>query len=147
MIVRDSLKAKENPVISEFIQLVEETVADGVLSFSDLQEKKFMRFWRRFLIAEYVEDKNDFKIVFFGTELPFGHSKDWTGYLLSEMDFGESEDTIRQLHLDVLNNNKRTFNSGTFKWSGREYKEWDHVKMPLKRGDRIIETLTYVAFE
>lgn len=39
MLERESIIAKENPIIAEFVRLLEERVGDGVLCFSDIQEK------------------------------------------------------------------------------------------------------------
>ena len=147
MLERESIIAKENPIVAEFVRLLEETVGNGVLSFADLQEKKFMPFWQFFIIAEYIEEKQDFKIVFFGTAMQKAYVTDHTGSYLSEMNLGDQEEAVRQLHLDVLNNRKRLYSSGCFDWFKEGNTNWYQVKVPLKRGSLEKETLTCVCYD
>ena len=147
MIERESIIAKENHIVAEFVRLLEETVGDGVLSFSDIQEKKFMPFWQYFIIAEYIKKKHDFKIIFFGTAMRSAYENDYTGSYLSEMNFGKQEEAVRQLHLDVLNDNKRLYSHGCFDWFKQDNTNWYQIKVPLKRGDLVKETLTCVYYD
>lgn len=106
-----------------------------------------MPLWRYFIIAEYIKNKRDFKLIYFGTAMQNAYETDHTGSYLSEMNLGDQEEAVRQLHLDVLSNNKRLYSSGCFDWFKKDNTNWYQVKIPLKRGDRVKETLTCVCYD
>ncbi|MFQ5764621.1 MAG: hypothetical protein ACE5GT_06810 [Rhodospirillales bacterium] len=144
----DSKVAEEHPLIRGFVRLVEKTASDGLISFTDLETEPFMKFWRNLTIFEYLDDENEFISRFCGTQVTEFFGRDQTGKRLKELGFGEKEDTdIRQMHLDALNGKKPVYVSSSFFYQDREYKKWHQVKMPLKRGDSVKETLGCVVFQ
>lgn len=141
-----STAAKENPAIKEFVTLVEETVGDGVLEFTHLHRHPFMKFWSHLNFHRYEKDLGDFRNVFWGTYCTHMFGKDCTGLLLSEMRYGGDFDEFFRNNMRVLNGERRVYASGNFLFQGREYIEWNQVKMPLQRNGRINEVLNYVDF-
>ena len=122
MIIRDSQEAKDQPVIVAFVQLVRTTVGDGVLDFSHLQTRPFMPFWKSFSIVEYLQDEDDFRSLMCGSELANAYGRDQTGKRISELEFGEIEDEMRQLHFDALKG-ELVYASCTFGFQKRDYKK------------------------
>lgn len=141
-----SRKAQENPEIKAFVQLVDETTGGGILDFSELQSRPFIKFWSNLLIARYIEEVSDFKVVFFGTGMLRGYEKDYTNAMLADLGLKEHEEEIRQLHIDSLTKQQRIYSCGNFSWLKKDYTKWYHVKMPLKRGDILNETVTFVCY-
>ena len=87
---RDSQAAKENPLIKEFVELVDETTKDGLLNFADLQTPPFMKFWPYLCIYKYEPELADFRVRYWGTHLLTISGNEWTGSLLSEMGLKDS---------------------------------------------------------
>lgn len=137
----DSIDAKKHPLIKEFVNLVEETVGDGVLDINHIQEPPFMKFWQHFIIYRYEKDINDFRVQFYGTHTVSMYGADWTGKLLSEMGFAEAYDDIYKMNMNVLNGDRRIYAQGTLFWQNREHRKWYQVKMPLQRKGAINEVL------
>lgn len=146
MIIRDSQEAKDQPVIVEFVQLVRTTVGDGVLDFSHLQTRPFMPFWKSFSIVEYLQNEDDFRSLMCGSELANAYGRDQTGKRISELEFGEIEDEMRQLHFDALKG-ELVYASCTFGFQKRDYKKWHQVKMRITHNGRANETVAVLAFE
>jgi len=138
---KESNTAKENPLIKSFVQLVDETVGDGVLDFSDLKAAPFLKYWKHLFIYKYEENINDFRVVFFGTHLVEMEGTDWTGTLMSEMNYAEALDEIHDLNMKIINGERRVFANGTIFWNKREYRNWHQVKMPLQRNGIMNEVL------
>ncbi len=138
----DSPSAKEHPLIKEFVGLVDETVGDGILDFTDLQEPPFLKFWAHFIIYNYEEPIGDFRVVLFGTHVAVFYGMDGTGKLLSEIGLGEAHDEIHNLTLRVMKGDRRVYSNGTLYWQNNEHRVWNQVKMPLQRSGRVNEVLT-----
>lgn len=137
----NSTAAKEHPTIKEFVNLVDKTVGDDVLDFAHLREKPFMKFWSNFILYQYEEDNNDFRIKFHGTYITTNYGEDWTGKLLSKVDLGDEYNNAFNQNLQIIKSEHRVYASGTFFWKNREHKKFYHVKMPLRRNDKINEVL------
>jgi len=137
----DSKSAKDHPLLRAFVGLVEQTVGQGVLDFTDLQSRPFMKFWQNLVIHRFDSASDDFRNIFWGTQIGLMFGQDCTGKLLSEMGYGEAYDTIRDLDMQIINGERRIYASGTLFWQGREQRQWHQVKMPLQRNGRINEVL------
>ena len=144
---RDSQAAKEHPLIKEFVDLVDETAKDGVLSFADLTTSPFMKFWRYLVIYEFEPELTDFRVRYWGSHPVTITGNDWTGKLLSEMGYMDSTEEIHVLNMEALEKRKRIFASGNLHWQSREHIDWNQVKMPLCRGESINEVLLCLVFE
>jgi hypothetical protein len=142
----DSAQAKQHPLISEFLTLVEETVGDGVLGFRDLQNRPFMKFWKHMIIYRFEDAQNDFRVVFYGSQVVSRYDADWTGKLMSEMGFAETYDTVFELNKKIIEGERRVFASGNLHWQGREYRKWHQMKMPLKNSGGANDVLMLVDF-
>ena len=141
-----STAAKENPLIKEFVTLVEETVGDGVLDFSHLQMRPFMKFWPNLNFHRHEGDLDDFRNVFWGTYCIHMFGKDCTGLLLSEMGYGDTYEKLIYDNMRIIKGERRVYASGDLLFQGREHKEWHQVKMPLQRNGSVNEVLNCVDF-
>ncbi len=146
MIIQNSKEAREHPVIKEFVQLVRETVGDGVIDFSHLQAYPFMKFWPNFSLVEYLENEDDFRSIMCGSALADAFGRDQTGKKISELEFGEIKDGMRQLHFDALQG-EIVYASCTFAFQNREHRKWHQVKMQMTHSGRTNETVAVIVFE
>jgi hypothetical protein len=144
---KDSVQAKQNPLIMEFVDLVTDTVGDGILSFSDTQSRPFMKFWSRLTISKYLKDKNEFKCVFFGTMLVNTFGRDLTKTTISDRGWGESESSLRQFHEDAFTKRKPIFLSSSLHFVNKNYQLMHQVKMPIKFGPDVDGTVGIIIFE
>ena len=148
LIIVDCDEAKQKPQIAEFVDLVDQTAgAGGVLHQNQFQDAAFVKYWSNSMIAVLDELKDDFKFLFFGTELVSLHGRELTGKFLSEMGLRTTEDTVRQLNANVIENRTPIFSSGRVDIMHEDFKKWWHVKLPFERNDGIPSTLTYVVFQ
>lgn len=138
---QDSTAAREQPLIKDFLSLVENTVGDGVLSFNDLKSRPFTKFWPNLFIYKYEKETDDFRVTLYGTHIVSMYGNDCTGMLMSEMGMNEVYRDIHQLNLKIINGERRVFASGDFNWQNREHKIWHQVKIPLMRNGMITEVL------
>lgn len=138
----DSTEAKNQPLIKEFVALVEKTVGDGVLDFNHLKDSAFMKFWKNIIIYRYDEDIDDLVVVMFGSYISKMHEADFTGKTLSEMGFGEKYDYTFALNMKIINGERRVYANGNLYWKEREYRKWYLVKMPLQRDGKVNEVLS-----
>ena len=137
----DDKASKDHPLIEEFVNLVCDTVGDGVLEFSNLETPPFLKFWPHLIIYKYENDIDDFRVVFYGTHVVKMYGAEWTGKLLSEMGFAEAYDEVRELNMKALNGDHRVYSSGNLFWQNKEHRKWYQIKMPLQRHGDINEVL------
>jgi len=139
--IENSNSAREHPLIKEFLSLVEETVGDGELSFTNLKSRPFIKFWPFLFIYKYEKEIDDFRVILYGSHIVNMYGNDFTGKLMSEMGMKEAYRDIHQLNIKIINGERRVFASGDFHWQNREHKSWHQVKMPLERNGTINEVL------
>lgn len=140
----NSTDAMNHPVIKKFITLVEETTKDGILDYTDLQTRPFMKFWLYFMILRQEADANDFRFILYGTDVANAYGKDCTGLLLSEMGYGNDESRIYEEHLRTVETSCRIYGNGNVIWQSRDHIEYHLVRVPLRRNGKINESLTCV---
>lgn len=140
-------KAQNHPLIQEFVGLVNETTDTGILQFSDITEKPFMKFWKNFIIHKYEPDVQDFRTVFYGSHIVELYQRDCTGLLLSEMGFSDAFEMVLNLNKKVIDTRQWLYASNSLFWKDEEHKVAHQVKIPLQRGDAVNEVLVCMTFD
>jgi len=143
----DSAAAKGHPLIKEFVSLVDETVGEGVLDFSHLRQRPFMKFWQHFIIYRYEQDIDDFRVKLYGTHVVKMYGVDWTGKLMSEIGFADAYDDIYKMNMKAMSDRNRIYASGSLFWQNRETRSWHSVKIPLSRNNDLNEILILMDIE
>ena len=146
-IVIPSTEAAEHPQIKKFVDLVDSTVGDGALTFSDTQSRPFMKYWKNLVINKHIVDKNDFLCTFLGTDLVETYGADHTGKLVSERGTIEVQQYLMRLNFAALNNTGPIYASGKVFWGNKHYKIWHQARMALKHGSTKDGTLGFIVFE
>jgi len=139
--------AQQRPLIRDFIKLVDLTVGEQILDFSQLQSRPFCLFWPNILIYRFVPDLVDYRIIFAGTTTCKTYDKDLTGKLMTEMNFGPALKDLRKLNDQVMANKNRYYLSGIHDWEDKKYVKWWQIRMPLKRSGQVNEVLLCLDFE
>ena len=139
--------AETNEKIREFVDLVKATTDGRILTFAQVESRPFMKFWQNFIICRYVEEKDDFLVIFFGTDLERHFGRDSTGKFIRERKFDQSGQSLRDAHMDAMKSSELSYGAGDLKEESRDFKIWHQVKMALKRGDVINETLSFIVFD
>lgn len=140
-------EARKHPIISEFVDLVDSSVDNGIPSFDLIQSKPFMKFWQHFIIHRWDDEKQDFYTVLYGSHICYMNSHDYTGYYMADMNFGEAEDFVRSMNKECLDTRKRIFNSNSLFWKNEKHRVFHQVKMPLIRNEAINEVLVCMSFD
>jgi len=141
------IAATKNPLLVEFVGLVDEITSDGIPDFADISSPPFMKFWRHFIIHRYDAQLADFRTILYGSHIVEIYGHDCTGMLLSEMGFGEAEDMVREMNKRCLDNRERIFATNSLFWQDREHRIYHQVKMPLRRNGEINEVLVCMTFD
>jgi len=144
---QEQAKIRQHPVISEFSALAEGFFVNGAIDFPVLQTPDFFKFWRHLMIARYLPDENDFKILMWGSHIASSHGKDLSGKKFTEAGFGNKLQFFHDFHKSVMEGGEIVFKSGVFSWENKQFLKWYQVKMPLRRGQSIHETVSCICFE
>ena len=139
-------EAENNPLLNEFVSLVDQTTSDGIPSFKDIQAAPFMKFWKNFMIYRYEENLDDFRVVLYGTHLAENSGFDCTGLVMSDMGFGTAEDMIRNMNKEVIKTGERIYATNSLYWQNKEHRVFHQIRMPLRRSDCVKEVLVCMTF-
>ena len=146
-----SQNENDHPLITEFVDLVNETVSENVLDFADIQSKPFIRFWPNLLILKAAEDKAnrpDAFIKLWGGAWVGAPGSEMTGKNFSEINLGNVKDEILKTHLKSLKDREMFIAYSLPNWTGMNFEiGCRHVTFPLKRRDGVTETLTCASFK
>ncbi len=146
LIIKDSAEAKQHTVIAAFAELVATIAPDGILDFTDLQERPFHKFWKNLILYRYLAEEDDFTVILFGTSVAQLHGNDWTGKRLGEIGIGaEGIETVRAMNKSVLESGEPFFGSGAVNLDEDDYRRWHQMKLPLRRGGKVNEVLVCMA--
>jgi len=143
----DDNEAMQHSLIVEFVDLVDSSTSDGVPTFSLIQSRPFIKFWKHFIIHKWEEDQQDFLTVFYGSHICQIYQRDCTGMMMSEMGFGEALDMVKGMNKEALDLKKRIYATNSLFWKGEEHKVFHQVKMPLLRHGSINEVLVCMTFD
>ena len=128
----DSPEARDHPLIREFVELVDASAADGVLTLKTFQTPPFMKCWESALIYDLDDDRADLTVRFFGSRLVDAYDRDCTGGKFSDMGYGEHEDYFQRQNLAACLDGERTYVRGRHYWNDKNYFICHQVKMPLR---------------
>lgn len=146
-IFRDLPETIDHPEIVNFQNLCAEICGDAPVSFESLwSNPKFYPFWRDCIIMRWDEQRQDFRILFWGTDIANGYGRDLSGKYLEDDTRKGSESKFRPLHLESFREQKKIYVGGTMDWVDKEYANWSMLIQPLSRKGKVSETLAFVGF-
>ena len=145
-IADENLSAKNHPKIKEFVDLALQKEL-GELTFDDIQSREFLKFWEGFIITEYIDEKKDFQVRYWGSAVVRGLGKEGTGKILAELYSGEFEKKVRKLIKIVIDKFKIIYNFDRIYWENKDYKKRYRVALPLKNRDGRIFCLAFMVIE
>ncbi len=128
------------------MDLVEATVGDGILPFEHVNGAAFMPYWKNLCIMKYVPDADDFRYRLWGTRLVELYERELTGRMMADVYSGERYIDFKGLDSLVLENRRTVCASGSLDWQERGHRSLHMAVMPLERGGRVNETLSYIVF-
>jgi len=142
-----AFNAETHPMISQFAEVIKPYFANGAVDFEILQKPQFLKFWRHLMIAKYLPDLDDFRIVFWGTYLVNKYGKELSGKTFAEAGLGDKQQYFYDLHKSAMLGQEIIFTKGIFSWEDKDFLTWYQIKMPLRRSQQVCETLTCIYFE
>ena len=146
MIIEDSSDAKNNAVINAFLEISADRLKNGAIDFSDLQEHRFMKYWKNMCIMEMEPGQKSWKVVFWGQELVDNYGKDMTGKSFDENELGQQAEELLRDYVEAFLHDRIAFASGVLDWREKGHRAWHRVVMPLiKNGKKCC--LSVAAFE
>ncbi len=136
MMIKDSKEAKENETLAAFMKVLEPGNDHEIVDFRTLQDRPFMKFWPNFCIAEFVEEVQEWKVTYWGTEILKSYGTEMTDKYLDEEEIGSQKDEILEDFFNAVREDKTSFASGTIDWKNKNYTTWYRVVMPLIKNDK-----------
>ncbi|HEY9080065.1 hypothetical protein [Magnetovibrio sp.] len=140
-------EAMRHPLIVDFVDLVDSSTTDGIPTFSLIETRPFIKFWKHFIIHKWIEGQQDFLTVFYGSHICEIYQRDCTGLLMSEMGFGEALNSVKAMNKEALDSKKRIYATNSLYWKDEKHKVFHQVKMPLRRNHDINEVLVCMTFD
>jgi len=136
----------QQPGIASFVQVTDQITSDRKLDFSDLEAPSFFPFWKNLVIMKRIVAEDDFVCVFCGTSVVEAFGSEMTGRKLTEIMAAGPTEEIVEHHLEALSTGGQTFASGRLYWEHKNFQNFHQIKMPMKRGETVEETLTFICF-
>jgi len=143
---RDMPRTINHPDILAFIAVCDKLKDGNILSEQDLRSVEILAMIDSIFILKWDENEGDFQYRYWGTSVANAYGLDLTGKHLRKGHPHAFTEKFIEAHYEAMTQKKRVFLGGSLDWRQKDHRTWDQVTMPLARGDKVDETLSYIRF-
>ena len=112
---RDLAETQDHPNLINLLDVCNATCGEQAVQFSNFKSSPFLEFWSSSLILRWDAKRNDFRYIFWVTQLATVYGLELTDKYISDGDHKNRKKPFIKAHFESMSLEKLVYLSGTLK--------------------------------